>query len=155
MIFPTSKVRFSPPRASSFPPEQIAEVFNNFAQVGSPLVQAATRGSDTPPFSSWRDTAPRSSGSRLISLLLLVQTNPMLMLIYSMASRTSFAADAAIAPLKAAIPAAQVEFLVFDLASLRVAKATADEFLERDAPGYTGFERGGGRCFLPLCRCCT
>ncbi|KAJ7815479.1 hypothetical protein B0H14DRAFT_3878255 [Mycena olivaceomarginata] len=61
-----------------------------------------------------------------------------------MASRTSFAADAAIASLKAAIPAAQVGFLVLDLASLRVAKATADEFLERDAPGYTGFERGGG-----------
>ncbi|KAJ7815482.1 hypothetical protein B0H14DRAFT_3878257 [Mycena olivaceomarginata] len=62
-----------------------------------------------------------------------------------MASRSLFAADAAIASLKAAIPAAQVGFLAFDLASLRVAKATADEFLERDAPGYTGFERGGGR----------
>ncbi|KAJ7815490.1 hypothetical protein B0H14DRAFT_2603378 [Mycena olivaceomarginata] len=60
-----------------------------------------------------------------------------------MALRTSFAADVAIALLKAAVPATPVGFLAFDLASLRVAKATADEFLERDAPGYTGFQRGG------------
>jgi hypothetical protein len=74
----------------------------------------------------------------------------MLMLIYSMASRISFAADAAIAFSKAAVPATTVEFLAFDLTSPSAAKATAEELLERDAPGYTGFERGGGRCFLPF-----
>ncbi|KAJ7802900.1 hypothetical protein B0H14DRAFT_2613931 [Mycena olivaceomarginata] len=46
-------------------------------------------------------------------------------------------ADAAIASLKAAVPSAQVEFLAFDLTSLRAAKAAADEFLEKEAHGYT------------------
>ncbi|KAJ7796858.1 hypothetical protein B0H14DRAFT_3494359 [Mycena olivaceomarginata] len=59
-----------------------------------------------------------------------------------MASRIPSTADPAIPSLKAAIPTAYVGFLVFGLASLRAAKATADEFLERDAPGYTGFEQG-------------
>jgi hypothetical protein len=67
-----------------------------------------------------------------------------------MAPRTSFAADAAIVFSKAAIPATPVGFLAFDLTSPSAAKATAEELLERDALGYTGFQRGDGGCFAPL-----
>ncbi|KAJ7837070.1 hypothetical protein B0H14DRAFT_2449678 [Mycena olivaceomarginata] len=78
-------------------------------------------GSDT-PFSSWRDRA-----CRLISFFYSTSNNSMS--IYSMTSpgRTPCTTHTVIASLKAAI---QVEFLVFDLASLRAAKATAEEFLE-------------------------
>ncbi|KAJ7349050.1 hypothetical protein DFH08DRAFT_936037 [Mycena albidolilacea] len=60
-----------------------------------------------------------------------------------MAPRTSFAVDAAIAFSKAAVPATPVGFLAFDFTSPSAAKATAEKLLERDALGYTGFQRGG------------
>jgi hypothetical protein len=115
----------SPPRSSSFSPGQIADqVLNNFVQVGSPL----PLGSDT-PFSSWRDRP-----CRLISFFYSTSNNSMSMSIYSMTypGRTPCTTHTVIASLKAAIPAAQVEFFVFDLASLprRAAKATAEKFLE-------------------------
>ncbi|KAJ7349054.1 hypothetical protein DFH08DRAFT_697797, partial [Mycena albidolilacea] len=59
-----------------------------------------------------------------------------------MASRTPSITDTAIVSLKAAVPSAQVEFLAFDLTSLRVTKAAVEEFLERRLDIHTGFERG-------------
>ncbi|KAJ7349062.1 hypothetical protein DFH08DRAFT_807642 [Mycena albidolilacea] len=102
--------------------------------VESPLSQAATPGSDTPPLSSSRDRARRSSPSRSF---LLLETNGV------NSSRTPCTADAAIASLKASVSPAQIEFLAFDLTSLRATKTTAEEFLEREALGYTGLEGGG------------
>ncbi|KAJ7796862.1 hypothetical protein B0H14DRAFT_3494363 [Mycena olivaceomarginata] len=41
---------------------------------------------------------------------------------------------------KVYVSSAQIEFLAFDLISLRATKTTAEEFLEGEAPGYTGVE---------------
>ncbi|KAF8191482.1 hypothetical protein K438DRAFT_2018237 [Mycena galopus ATCC 62051] len=49
-----------------------------------------------------------------------------------MASCNSDTANAAIASLKAEVPSTQIEFFTFDLTSLRVAKAAAKVFLERE-----------------------
>jgi NAD(P)-dependent dehydrogenase (short-subunit alcohol dehydrogenase family) len=65
-----------------------------------------------------------------------------------MASCTSFAADTAITLLKAAIPATTVEFLAFDLTSPSVAKATAEEYLERQERLDILVVNAGGENFL-------
>ncbi|KAJ7349068.1 hypothetical protein DFH08DRAFT_959264 [Mycena albidolilacea] len=84
-------------------------------------------GSDTPPLSSSCNRAQRSSPSRSF---LLLETNGV------NSSRTPCTADAAIASLKASVSPAQIEFLAFDLTSLRATKTTEEDFLEREAPGW-------------------
>ncbi|KAJ7802884.1 hypothetical protein B0H14DRAFT_3884341 [Mycena olivaceomarginata] len=79
------------------------------------------------------ELAQRSSPARSF---LLLETNGVNF------SRTPYTAGAVIAARKAGVPSAQVAFLAFDLTSLRATKAAADVFLEKEAHGYTGFERG-------------